>query len=113
MCSVHCVFSECENRMSIQFCLCVVSRGECCYCCGWHLFLVDAWLWLYLVGIEGPECHREPLVPVGFGCGCSPVWRHKVLVPVDEGIENILHCVGRNPTIGIHHKGKARLSLLQ
>ena len=68
-------------------------------------FLVDAWLWLYLVGIEGPECHREPLVPVGFSCGCSPVWWYKVLDPVDEGIQNILHCVGWNPTIGIHHKG--------
>ena len=36
---------------------------------------------------------------------CSPVWWYKVLDPVDEGIENILHCVGWNPTIGIHHKG--------
>ena len=42
---------------------------------------------------------------VSFSCVCSPVWRYKVLDPVDEGIKNILHCVGWNPTIGIHHKG--------
>ena len=28
VCSVYCVVSRCENRMSIQFCLCVVSKKE-------------------------------------------------------------------------------------
>ena len=101
--------------MSIHFCLCVVSKRKVLLLL-WMMasFLVDTWSWLYLVGIEGPECHRRPLILVGFSCECSPVWRYKVLAPVDEGIQNILHCVGWNPTIGINHKRwKVRLSLLQ
>ena len=37
------------------------------------LYSVDARLRLDLVCIEGPEGHREPLVPIGLGCWCCPV----------------------------------------
>ena len=47
---------------------CCIPKGECSFG-WWHLsFLVDAWLWLHLVGVKGPEGHREPLVPIGLSC---------------------------------------------
>ena len=49
--------------------VCVLFQEECVVSVvDYGSFLEDACLWLYLVGIEGPECHREPLVPVSFSC---------------------------------------------
>ena len=76
-------------------------------------FLVDTCTQLYFVGIKGPESHREPLIPVRFSCGYSPVWWHKVLAPVNE---NMLHCVRWNLTVGTHYKGtkwKAKQGIMQ
>ena len=105
MCSVCCVFSECENRCPFSFYCVLFQEGSVIVIVvNSGIFLSRCLTVALPVGIEGPECHREPLIPVGFGCECSPVWRQKVLDPVDEGIQNILHCVGWNPTIGIHHQ---------
>ena len=49
--SVHCVFSECENRMSVHFCLCVVSRGECC-----DVIVVDGGIFLSRCLIVASPC---------------------------------------------------------
>ena len=53
-------------------------------------FLVDTYIWLYFVDTKGPENHREPLIPVRFICGYSPVWRHKVFAPVNENNYTVL-----------------------
>ena len=64
------------NKMSVQFVCVLFQEGECCYCLDDGGTLLNrCWLWLYQLGIEGPERHREPLIPVGFSCVCSPVWR--------------------------------------
>ena len=65
----YCVFSECENRMSVQFCLCVASRGESVVIVvGDDIFLSRCLTVALPCSVEGSECHRESLVPVGLSC---------------------------------------------
>ena len=43
------------------------------------------------VGVEGPECHREPLVPVGFSCvGAAQFGGTKFLTLLMRGLRT--HC---------------------
>ena len=78
--SVHCVFSKCEIRVSVLFFFflfvwvllqkesddIVVDDGTFLSRCLIVALFCRHW---------GPECHREPLVPVGFSCvGEAQFW---------------------------------------